>query len=306
MSKFRSESGAALPGSVLTDPLLPPLTLDQAELFRAKVAPQLEQFDPSALLLGDHARLADHTTLPFDVLARRCGQSPEVAWDDIIRGHFMQVATHAESVHRQSRSIADRLRSSPTCYLFASGQPPSDATYCADYFATGLNVALSTACQGAIAVASGALALNVPDQETWLSTGRANLLDLTVTQDFVVTKNSSASGDLFAVTSSSPYTASAAIVLSQAVRHWTGVCLDKKSVLFAVPAQDLLLFQMVNATTVRSELPHVVPELMRHTVGAFRAAPAPLSASGFLWHNDMVQRVSYVQGNALQVFVPSL
>lgn len=304
-SQFRRESGLALPGSVLTDPLLPPLTLDQAELFRAKVAPQLEELDRAAMLFGDHARLADDTTLPFGGLARQCGQSPEVAWDDIIRGHFRHVATSVATAQNHSRSLSDKLRDSPICYLTNDHQMSSPDPYCASVLVDELHVTMSAESQGAIALASEDFAHRMDDHEAWLRAGRAALLDLTVTQDFVVTKNRSEHGDLFAVTSSTRYTASVAIVLMQAVRQWTGMCLDNKSVLFAVPAQDLLLFQVVDSTRLHQELSQAIPEVMRHTVGAFHAAPAPLSAAAFLWHQDQVRRVSYVEGDTLQVLLPT-
>lgn len=254
--------------SAAPDRELPMLTTDQATHLRALAAPYAQE---------------GHT-YSLHGLAQRCRQAPVEHWAEMVAAHFARLAEGSKG----DESPAELLHGVRARLLPTESLTPEIAgamTY-ARVVAEGLVFAYALDMPGSVRMLTD-LDVERAGIEELGQAAHANLMRVPVEHDEVPIQGGSVLHSLYG---ESPFVASKALYLSEAVRQVTGEPLPDAGALFVVPTRHLLAYHPIADGSVVD----AVNALAAYGLGAHEDGPGELSPRVYWWHRGRITSITVI------------
>lgn len=287
------------------DPHLPALTLDEAEIFRAKVGAFVRSIDPVAVIEGNMIRGDRGLRAGLDNLARKCGLLEQHQWDDLIAEHLTTSYGRSVSGETDEPSL-ESLLAEPVWRLYDLNEDLGFTCHYAQPFCGDLSILITANLDDYVAIATDQIAGKVDDVEDWFKRGRQGLLDHLEDETFSIDLVPGATSQLYAAKSASMYTASMATVMQDALSSWIGQDPTGKGVVFATPFRHVMLFAVIDWPVQEEAVLAVLEDMMSVAIPAFHQQPGPISPNAMIWHDGIVLPLTEVNGTDVHVTLPQV
>lgn len=287
------------------DPHLPALTLNEAEVFRAKVGACMRDIDPTAVIEGSFIHSTDGLRAGLDNLARKCGLLEQEHWDDLIAEHLATTYRRSGSGQVDKASL-DALIDTPTWRLYDINEDLGFTCHYGRPFCADLNILITADLDDYVAIATDQVASNVDDIEDWFTRGRQGLVDHLSAENFAVDVVPGSSTQLYAAKSASMYTASMATIMKEALMEWLDLDPTGQGVIFATPFRHVLLFAVVAWPVDEEQVLATLEDMMSVAIPAYHQQPGPVSPNAMIWHDGIVLPLTEVDGTDVHVTLPQV
>ncbi|MGW7087143.1 immunity 49 family protein [Streptomyces sp. NPDC054871] len=247
---------------------LPMLTTAQAARLRALAAP--------------YAREARNYSLHN--LAQMCRQAPEERWPELVEAHFARL----EEGSQGGESPAELLRGVHARLLPTDSLTPeiAGAMSYARVVAEGLVFAYALDMPTSVRILTDSDVERAGIEELGQA-AYANLMRVPVEHDEVPLEGGALLHSLYG---ESPFIASKALFLSEAVRQVTGEPLPDAGALFVVPTRHLLAYHPI----VDGSVVDAVNGLAAYGLGAHEDGPGELSPRVYWWHQGRLTSITVI------------
>jgi hypothetical protein len=268
-------------------------TLVEAREFRRLVASAFSKVGHDVTIYPDRVESRDGTAFGLPNIAALCSGADRSEWADL-------VGRHVESVTTPARTLDDLAPEEISAGLYLrlvdAGSVPEPGY--ARQVAAGLLEVLAVDLPESVATLSKDDVAGLGSLAELLERGRANLHAL-VAGDVSLGAVADGRGTFTAVTDRSFFTASLALVLSDAVERISGERDQGRGILVAVPHRHQLLYRVIDAPSATSAL----RDMFDAARWAFHDASGPLSPNVYWVRNRRWSQVTSVEGGKPRVWL---
>ena len=268
-------------------------TLVEAREFRRLVASAFSRVGYDVTIYPDRVESRDGTTFGLPNIAALCAGVDRVEWDDLVGRHVESVTTPPRTL---GELAADEIRAG--LYLrLVDAASVSEPGY-ARQVVPGLLEVLAVDLPESVVTLSKDDVSGLGSLAELLERGRANLHAL-VAGEVSLGAVADGRGTFTAVTDRSFFTASLALVLSDAVERISGERDQGRGILVAVPHRHQLLYRVIDAPSATSAL----RDMFGAARWAFHDASGPLSPNVYWVRNRRWSQVTSVDGGKPRVWL---
>ncbi len=268
-------------------------TLVEAREFRRLVASAFAKVGHDVTIYPDRVESRDGTPFGLPNIAALCTGVDRSEWADVVERHVESVTTPPVTLGELS---PDEVRAALYLRLVHAASTP-DPGY-ARQVAPGLLEVLAVDLPESVVTLSKTDLAGLGSLAELLEQGRANLRAL-LAGDVSLGAVADGRGAFTAVTDRSFFTASLALVLSEAVERISGERDQGRGILVAVPDRHQLLYRVIDAPTAASAL----REMFDAARWAFDDASGPLSPNVFWVRDRRWSQVTSVDGGKPRVWL---
>lgn len=268
-------------------------TLVEAREFRRLVASAFSKVGHDVTIYPDRVESRDGTAFGLPNIAALCTGVDRGEWGDLVEQHVESVTTPALTLNELS---TDEVRASLYLRLVDAGSTP-DPGYARQVVPGLLEVLAVDLPESVVTLSKDDLA-RLGSLAELLDRGRANLRALTA-GDVSLGAVAESGGAFTAVTDRSFFTASLALVLSEAVERVSGEPDQGHGILVAVPDRNRLLYRVIDAPSASSAL----RDMFDAARWAFHEASGPLSPNVYWVRNRRWSQVTSVDGGKPRVWL---
>ena len=268
-------------------------TLVEAREFRRLVASAFSKVGHDVTIYPDRVESRDGTTFGLPNIAALCAGVDRAEWADLVERHVESVTTPARTLGELS---PEEIRAG--LYLrLVDAASVSEPGY-ARQVVPGLLEVLAVDLPESVVTLSKDDLSGLGSLAELLERGRANLRAL-VAGDVSLGAVADGRGPFTAVTDRSFFTASLALVLSEAVERISGERDHGRGILVAVPDRHQLLYRVIDAPSATSALRDMFGAARR----AFYEASGPLSPNVYWVRNRRWSQVTSLDGGRPRVWL---
>ena len=268
-------------------------TLVEAREFRRLVASAFSRVGHDVTIYPDRVESRDGTTFGLPNIAALCAGVDRGEWADLVDRHVESVTTPARTLGELS---PEEIRAG--LYLrLVDAASVSEPGY-ARQVVPGLLEVLAVDLPESVVTLSKDDLSGLGSLAELLERGRANLRAL-VAGDVSLGAVADGRGTFTAVTDRSFFTASLALVLSEAVERISGERDHGRGILVAVPDRHQLLYRVIDAPSATSALRDMFGAARR----AFYEASGPLSPNVYWVRNRRWSQVTSLDGGRPRVWL---
>jgi hypothetical protein len=268
-------------------------TLVEAREFRRLVASAFAKVGHDVTIYPDRVESRDGTVFGLPNIAALCTGVDRSEWADLVQRHVESVTTPARALDELS---PEEIEAALYLRLVDAGSTPEPGY--ARQVVPGLLEVLAVDLPESVVTLSKDDLAAVGSLAELLDRGRANLRAL-LAGDVSLGAVADGRGGFTAVTDRSFFTASLALVLSEAVERISGERDQGRGILVAVPDRHQLLYRVIDAPTAASAL----RDMFDAARWAFDDASGPLSPNVFWVRNRRWSQVTSVDGGKPRVWL---
>lgn len=284
-----------------------PLTQEQAAKLRALVRTAFAEAGLEVVVHADHLEDDTGRKLGLWNLAALCKDEPEREWPELVRRHVAALAEpdDVEELSDETLRIGVHLR-----LVERAGFP--DPTWHPHALALGddLLAVLSVDLPETVTTPREDYWTDRGGLESWLSTGRANLLAVALSDDLEhqhIGSDDGEGGGFDVVMGDSFFTGSTALLVEHLVRRFgpapdldTPVGNSPLGVLVVAPFRHQVAWKVLDGTVDGA---HALSNLFRFAMMAYGDAPGPLSPHVYWVRGDDWRQITHIEGDQARVDV---